>query len=218
MSKIYMRSKRKDKTCLDTQAGNKIKVLIIMVGIYNEFLSTPTLAKTLKNFKSYYVEKIGKHQESFLFGVSEHHYLNYGAAMLKEISLQKTILTSGRRIKKLCNTYSTRPVCIPKNTSAILNVLFEYVCNDVILKNMFTEIVLNECVYFTTEVKHYPVDCSESILGFVSVFLNNIIEPEFSYSDKYKNKASDILRTMGSIIERFNLKEKCSNRKQILGG
>lgn len=207
MSKKYIWSKRNDRTSLDTNATSMIRDILILLGIYDSFQNSHIYTNDL-SFMEHYLETINKPpispKSSF---AGEYHYYNRGAKVLRDISNQKTIKTSKKHIKKLCMTHRTKNICIPINTAAILNVLFEYVDNNNELKHMFIQEILIKCVQYTLNIDNYPYDCSSSILGFIDVFLNNM--NDFNYSDRSIEAANDIKKTMANIIERYKIQEQC---------
>lgn len=52
MSRIYLRSKKSDKTSFDTQASNMIKDIVILFGIYEDYNSSLNLDKDILEYYS----------------------------------------------------------------------------------------------------------------------------------------------------------------------
>lgn len=209
MSKKFLRNKKNDGTCLDDQSSNKIKVIVILLGIYDEYRYKLSTDKCVPDFESYYCDRMGNEPYLFLDQTKTYYLLNRGAQFLVKICQDQAINTTGKRIKRMCATYHAKAVCIPVNTRAVLSVLFEYIDDNHMLKNVFINIILNECQYYTRGLNHYPDNCRTSILGFVYVFLDNVAQPNLIYSEKDRAIAMDILNDMNSNINKLNLKEKC---------
>lgn len=203
---IYMRSKKIDKLCLDTQSTNKIYNIFIMLGIYKNFIVDTELYINQIDFQTYY-NTVTLHDSFRKF-----HYYNEGVKCVRELAHKKEITTYGRRLKKLSSTYSNKPVCIPKNTVQICNILFGYIHSNEDLKKVFLNNILSECSYYSENTEKYPSDCSENIFGFVSDFICNIKDPEFLYSNKYLKNAELIDNQMKDIVKMFNIKELCGKR------
>lgn len=213
MSRLYMRSKRADETCWDTEANNKLKSIFTMIGIFDDYESNTSLHIKPPSFKEYYTEKINKQKDNGIHKfMGEYHFLNVGIRLIKEQVNKDKKLTYCRRIRKMCSTCSAKPVCIPWNSDDILKVLFEYIYNNEILREIFAKEIMKDCAVYSTEAENYPHDCTGSILGFLDIFLNNIQDSELKYTQKHKDKSENILVYMSDTIKKFNLIEVCGRR------
>lgn len=210
MGRIYLRSKKIDKTSLDTEASNMIKDIMILCGIFDKYnrynmYKEPTFCDYYLNILS-----VPSNRPNCRF-VGEYYYYNLGVRIFRNLASEKTITTYGRRIKKICSTYRTKSVCIPKNTDALLYVLFEYIFQNDELKYIFINKILIKCRRYTVSLNNYPYDCSNSILGFAGAFLNNI--NLFSYSINDKKVANNIKKSMDNIIKNYKIRDFCLQRK-----
>lgn len=210
MSRIYLRSKKSDKTSFDTQASNTIKDIVILFGIYEDYNSSLNLDKDILEYYSDVLEQKSKHDNGCFAG--EYHYYNIGVSALRDLLNKNNVKTCGRRIKKLCDTYRTRPVCVPKNAPEILNILFKYIYNNNKLWHIFTNDILKKCERQTVNINHLPMDCSASILGFIYVFLNNI-EKYDGYSSKSLDISNQIISTMEEIAKTYDFTNQCGSKK-----
>lgn len=213
MHKKYIYSMRKDKQCLDSASTNMIRDILIMWGIYDEYArSYQTIL--IDDFRSYYINILNR--ESFWPKhnfIGEYHYLNKGIKILRNISNQNTIVTYARRLKTLCQTSANSTIRIPINTHTIIEVLFEHMYNNRIVKTIFIEEILKKCRNYTNESINYPYDCNMSILGFIHMFINNInILP---YSLKHKRISKQINDTMIRILDIYKIKNQCVLRNNM---
>ncbi len=210
MSKLYMISKSADETCRDTKVNNKLKSIFTMIGIFDDYNSKQINPPT---FKDYYTEKINKHNNNgTLKFIGEYHFLNVGIRIIKAQAIKSKKRTSCHRIRKLCSTTSSKPVCIPWNSDDILEVLFEYIYNNNVLREVFAKEIIKDCALYSVEIENYPLDCTKSIIGFLYIFLYNIQDPELNYTQKYNDKSHEILGRMSDTIKKFNLKKVCGRR------
>lgn len=215
MGRIYLRSKKSDKTSFDTQASNIIKDIVILIGIYENYNSNLNLNEDILKYYSDILEQKSKHDNGHFVG--EYHYYNIGVKVLRELLNKNNVKTYGRRIKKLCDTYRNRPVCVPKNTPEIIKTLFTYIYKNNKLWNIFTNEILRKCERQTVTVDHFPNDCSASILGFTYVFLNNI-KKYGSYSCKSFDISNQIICTMEEIAKNYDFANHCGRLKQLNNG
>lgn len=97
MSRIYLRSKKSDKTSLDTQASNMIKDIVILFGIYEDYNSSLNLDKDILEYYSDVLEQKSKHDNGCFAG--EYHYYNIGVRALRDLLNKNNVKTYGIRIK-----------------------------------------------------------------------------------------------------------------------
>lgn len=210
-----MRSKKSDKTSFETQASNMIKDIVILFGICKDYNSSLNLDKDIFKYYSSVLEQKSEHDNRCFAG--EYHYYNIGVRALRDLLNKNNVKTYGTRIKKLCDTYRTKPVCVPKNAPEILNILFEYIHKNNKLWHIFTNDILNKCERQTVNIYHLPKDCSASILRFVYVFLNNMKKYD-GYSSKSLDISNQIISTMKEIATIYDFTNHCGRKKQLNDG
>lgn len=209
MGKTYMTSKYSDLASRDTNASNLVRSLLIMIGIYDSFKRTLPQQNDYSSFGIFYTSALEKMR-------SEYHFLNLGAKVLSNQMELKQEKTTGRRIKRLSYTKRAKVVKIPWNSDAIIGSLFDYIKRDDILKKFFTDVILNQCDYCRGGAGFNLSNCSQKVLGFVFVFLQNVLDPDFSYTQKYKDKAEHIQETIYYALGQFSLKDDCKRRKAAI--
>jgi len=217
MGRVYLRSKKVDQTSLDTQASNMIKDILILLAIYNE--CDVSINTELDKFRNYYLNILQQNTNTAKdttkdYFIGEYHYYNKGIRLLRDLLIEKNVKTYGRRIKKLCYTYRTRPICVPKNTDEILDTLFKYIFENNILWQIFVNDVLKNCSRYTIDIKNSPWDCTAGILGFTYVFLYNM--KKYKYSPKNISIADKIIYTLKKIVENNNFVNNCGGRKKFI--
>lgn len=214
MSKNYTRSIPKiDHVSTDIESSNIIKDIIIMLGIYKEFL---TLNNHNVSFTTYYsqITHLADNYPANNFP-KKTHYFNVGIKYFREIAKDKTISTSRRRLKKLCDTYRYHPISIPNNADAIFFCLFEIIFECKEWAIVFTQFLLNRCTLFTHELVRYPMDCNNNLLGFIYVFLTNI-DNIAGYTEKHREFSTKLNTAMEKIITQYEIPSVCATRRRNL--
>ncbi len=214
MSIFYIKSKINDRTCLDTEATSMLRDILVIYGIFDDFKKR-TNDINIYNFGAHYKQiisqKSSRAQCSF---VGELHYCNCGIKALRSRAERQNIATSGIKIKKLCQTRRNHQIKLPLNTSKLLYILFELLYDNQILSTIFEMELLKKCTQYTPEIRNYPNDCSYNILGFISLFVNNI--QMLNYSKRHKKFAASIITAITNIVKKYEIKDSCG--KRILEG
>jgi hypothetical protein len=103
------------------------------------------------------------------------------------------------------------PIFVPKNTASILDVLFEKIFQNSVLKNAFVNEILCNCAQYTINAMNVPNDCTIGILGFASTFLNHIDID--MYSQKYVEIKTRIYNTIARALINFRIPNLCRNHR-----
>ena len=157
----------------------------------------------------YYCNITNAHANNF---IGKYHYYNQGLKCFRDLAGCKGENTSRIKLNKLTHTLRTRPVRVPYNTIPLLTILFECIFSNSNLKEVFLNIVLRNCIYYSEELANYPSDCLIGIFGHIYVFIKNIATLQI-YPDKYISFSEKFENCMRQMIQRYDFAKNCVQRK-----